>query len=296
VGRRKKKEECGFKRLDRDIISLLETMSDELDAISNEGRKRHPEQIVGEELRDATFLVKEIFVDEDTTDDVENKTNENEDEHNTSESNSASILDTDTTARSMEDSCLHCASVNRIDVINNCGVRGLTADNVNGGSTLGTSVTDTSASVFDSHTLARFDTSLGDFVERLCGKSTVAISEVKRSTLTDRRSRITISVSVSTKIEESHTGTISAGTVHDCVRILRIMVEGSKVETIRLMSTLVCDGVDTVIGDCSSDHNQKRKDVCKRHEEIKKKKTIIKNTKRHLKIQKKKERKIEENR
>ena len=90
---------------------------------------------------------------------------------------------------------------------------------MNCGRTLGASVTNASTCVFDSHTLAGRDASLCDFGESLCGKSTVAVGEVERSSLAHRRGGITGSVSVSTEIKESGRGTIGTGSINNCIGI-----------------------------------------------------------------------------
>jgi len=49
--------------LDRDVISLLESMGDELASVSNEGRKRRPERVVGKEFWETTFLLPDELVE-----------------------------------------------------------------------------------------------------------------------------------------------------------------------------------------------------------------------------------------
>jgi len=236
-------------------------VSDEFNTVDNERRERAPEDVVGEDLREATLLVTEELVDEDTADDVDENADKEKDQDNTSKAETSRVLDRDTTSRSVTDGCLKVAAVDVLLEIDNAGSGGIGADDVDSGSALCTSVADAAAGVLHGDTLVRSDTRLGDNRESLGGKSTKAVSEVKRSALTNRGSRVTGSVGVSTKIEESRCGTISAGTVNNSVSVSIFMEKGSEIVTIRVMSLLICDDLITFEWLSCSEKDQKRKEI-----------------------------------
>jgi len=78
-----------MKRLNRDVIALFESVSDEFATIDHEARERDPESVVGEHLNERTFLVEDEHVEQNSNNDVEDNTDEEDDEEDSSAVHSA---------------------------------------------------------------------------------------------------------------------------------------------------------------------------------------------------------------
>jgi len=99
-GKTGKEKRCDS--LDRDVVALLESVSDELASVDDEAREGGPEDVVGDHFRCRALLLEDELADDESDDKVEEQTAKDDDEHSKSKgltsAGSAALRDTAATS------------------------------------------------------------------------------------------------------------------------------------------------------------------------------------------------------
>jgi len=174
--------------LNRDVIALLETVSNEQTTIANKEWKSHPESLVRDHLRDSLSTL-DLPVDDHTNSDVGDDCDKKKTKNNNAKSFTTTGTCTLTTTSLAADGNFHNATiVGNSNFSNNFIV---TTDNVNLGRSTNTVGAVFTVFISNSNTLTRLYTIKLDGDNMLSLKITIANSGPKTGTTANRRRRIT---------------------------------------------------------------------------------------------------------